>query len=80
MDEVLKKELETYKKILPSLLDRAGHYALIKEVDLIDVFASYEDALKEGYKRFGVTPFLVKQIEVTQSIHFFSRDLSPCPV
>lgn len=79
MPETLQKELEAYKKILPSIVDRVGHYALIKGDDLVEIFASYEDALKEGYKRFGIDPFLVKQIEVTQSIHYFSRDLSPCP-
>jgi hypothetical protein len=80
MPEILQKELETYKQVLPTLADRAGQFALLKDDQLIDVFVAYEDALKEGYKRFGTTPFLVKQIEVTQSIHYFSRDLNPCPV
>ncbi len=29
--------------------------------------------------RFGLKPFLVKQIETTENIHFFTRDLKLCP-
>ena len=80
MSENLSKELETYKRILPSVLDRTGQFALIKGDDLVEVFAAAADALAEGYKKFGTDPFLVKQIETDHTIHYFSRDLTPCPV
>jgi hypothetical protein len=32
---------------------------------VIDVYGMYEDAIKEGYAKFGVESFLVKQIQTT---------------
>ncbi|MCE0523313.1 MAG: hypothetical protein LV480_10420 [Methylacidiphilales bacterium] len=77
MPEILETELKTYDKLLPTLLDRAGQFALFKGSDLIGVYTAAADALAEGYKKFGTEPFLVKQIETDQSIQYFSRDLCP---
>jgi len=46
-------------------------FVLIKGERLIDVFTSFEDAYKEGVKRFGNQPFFIKQvveIEPTEQI------------
>ncbi len=69
----LEKELETYKSKLPELKAQEGKYVLIHGTDVIDVFVSYEDALKEGYKRFGLEPFLVKQILTIEPVFSFTR-------
>jgi hypothetical protein len=60
---------------------------LIQDDRVIDVFGTYEDALKEGYKTFGVvTPFLVKQISGVEQVQCFTRDIgssassNPIPV
>lgn len=74
----LEKELETYKKKLPELKQHEGKFVLIKGEDVIDTFTSYEDAIKEGYQKFGLEPFLVKQIHSTEQVQFISRSISPC--
>jgi hypothetical protein len=77
----LEKELETYKSKLPELLanEGEGKFALIHADQLVDVFGTYEDAIKDGYARFKLEPFLVKQIESIENIHFVSRLLT-CPI
>ena len=76
----LEKELQTYKNKLAELLanEGEGKYALIRGDELINVFGTYEDAIKEGYAKFKLEPFLVKQIESIESVHFVSRLLT-CP-
>ena len=74
----LEKELETYNRELQALLANQGEgkFVLIQNDNVIDVFGTYEDALKEGYKTFGVTtPFLVKQISGIEQVQCFTRDI-----
>jgi hypothetical protein len=73
----LEQELETYKAKLPELTAEEGKFALIHGADFIDVYDSYEDALKEGYHRFALDPFLVKRISIVEQAHFVSRPI-PC--
>jgi hypothetical protein len=49
----LERELRTYRNRLPELVQHAGKYVLIQDGDVIDVFAAYGDALRDGYRRFG---------------------------
>ncbi len=74
----LEKELATYKMKLPELRKDEGKFVLIRGDEVIDTFASYEDALKEGYKICGLEPFLVKQIMSIEKIQFISRSVAPC--
>ncbi len=74
----LDTELETYKQKLPELSSQEGKYVLIHGEDLVDLFGTYEDALKDGYARFGFTPFLVKQIHAIEPMQFISRISTPC--
>lgn len=75
----LEKEIETYKSKLSELKAQEGKYVLIQADKVIDTFTSYEDAMKEGYTKFGVsTPFLVKQIQAIEQAHFISRLVDPC--
>ena len=77
----LEKELETYKKKLPELKQHEGKFVLIQGEQVIDIFTSYEDAIKEGYKTFGLKqPFLVKQIHSIEQIQVISRSVGPCSV
>lgn len=73
----LERELATYTTKLPELKANAGKYVLIHGDDVVDVFGNYDDALKEGYAKFGLTPFLVKQIEAVEHAHFISRFVQP---
>ncbi len=69
----LEQELATYKAQLPALRQHEGKFVLIKGEKIIDTFSSYEDAIKEGYKEFGLEPFLVKQIKSIETVQFISR-------
>lgn len=71
----LEKELATYKEKLPELKQHEGKFVLIHDDKVVDLFTSYEDALKEGYKQFGLTPFLVKQVHAVEPVFCFSRPI-----
>ena len=74
----LEKELETYKNNLPELKgENEGRFVLIKGDQVIDVFSSYDDALKAGYTQFGLAPFLVKRIQAVEQAQFISRFADP---
>ena len=76
----LEKEMETYRKSLPELLPQEGKFVLIRGGELAGTYGTYEDALQAGYERFGLTPFLVKQIQTVERVQFFTRDIPPaCP-
>jgi hypothetical protein len=75
----LEKELETYKAKLPELkAQHEGKFALIHGDALVDVFSSYDDAIKAGYAKFGLEPFLVKQVHGIEQVEFVTRLAGPC--
>jgi hypothetical protein len=76
----LETELATYQKKLPELLAHEGKFVLIHGEDVIDLFSSYEDAIKAGYQKFNLTPFLVKQIQAVERVQFVSRLVHSSPV
>lgn len=73
----LETELTTYRNKLEELKSQAGRYVLIHGDTVVDTYESYDDALKEGYSRFGLQPFLVKRIEAIERAHFLSRRAVP---
>ncbi len=73
----LEKELETYKTKLPELLADEGKFVLIKGDLVVDVYGTYEDAIKAGYGKFQLQPFLVKQIQSVEQVQFISGFV-PC--
>lgn len=76
----LTAELHTYQRLLPTLLAQQGKFALIAEDRLLDLFVTYEDAIKAGYAQRGLQPFLVKRISVEEQIAYFTREVgTPCP-
>jgi hypothetical protein len=76
----LEKEIETYNRELPALLAEQGKFVLIHGDEKVATFVSYEDALKAGYEKYGLKPFLVKQIQAVEQVQYFSRDLAfSCP-
>jgi hypothetical protein len=74
----LEQELQTYKAKLPELKASEGKFVLIHGDEVVDVFGTYEDAIKEGYSRFKLEPFLVKQIHSIEQVQFISRLVDPC--
>ena len=76
----LEQELSTYRDRLPGLREHEGKFVLIKGTEVADVFAAYEVAIKEGYQKFGLEPFLVKRIQSVDQVHFVTRLVAPRPV
>ena len=73
----LDKEYKVYLQHKGELLAKhEGKYVLIKESQIIDIYSSYEDALKEGLKKFGNVPFLVKKIEREDEVNFFYTNVA----
>lgn len=75
MADLLKKELQTYEARKAELIGKyEGKFALIKDADVLGVFDTKLDAIRQGYERFGRVPFLVKQIiEIEMPQHFTSN-------
>jgi len=72
----LEQELKTYEQEKQKLLlESKGKFVLIKGNEIIGVYANQEDALTEGYKKFGNQEFLVKEITEIEPVNFFSRPL-----
>ncbi len=78
-NKVLQQELETYQQKLPELLQRSKeHFVLIKGDTLFGTFVDFETAYRDGVARFGLEPFLVKQVvdpEPTQHIPLLMYNL-----
>jgi len=74
----LEKELETYQSKISEWSEHEGKFVLIHGKDIAGFYTSYADALKEGYEKFKLSPFLVKQINTMEQVHFISRLVDPC--
>ncbi len=75
----LDREIQTYQKELPNLLQHEGKFVLIHETQVAGFYETYEDAIKAGYEKFALKPFLVKRIQAVEQIQYFTRDLIECP-
>lgn len=71
----LEKELETYRQKLPELAAHEGKYVLIHGDEIVDFFATYEDAIKAGYQKYRLEPFLVKQVLAVEPVFCFTRPI-----
>ena len=72
----LEQELTTFHEQKQHLLEKyKDRFVLMKGDDVIADFASRSDALREGYKQFGTSAFLVKKVEEVEQVNFFTRPL-----
>jgi hypothetical protein len=72
----LRREIETFRRELPSLLGSAeGKFVLIIGDQVVATYDTYSDALKVGYEKAGVEPFLVKCVTSEEDVAHFSRPL-----
>ena len=69
----LEKEMETYNANLSELMAHEGKFVLICGDKIHGTYTSFKDALQEGYQTFGLTPFLIKQIEKIEHIQTITR-------
>ena len=74
----LEKEIETYQQKLPEWKEHEGKFVLIRGDTVVDFFTSYDDAIGQGYKQFGLNPFLVKQISTIGQVQYITRFVDPC--
>lgn len=73
----LEKELETFNRHKADLLKDAGKFALVQGDNLSGIYDTYADAIREGYKKFGLNAFLVKQIQQFDQVSFITRTIAP---
>ena len=73
----LERELSTYQAHLMEWLPHEGKYVVVRGEEITGPYADYEAALKGGYERFGVVPFLVQKVHRpgAEPVQYFSRDL-----
>lgn len=77
MKSRLDKELKAYEKQLPKLLERhRGQYVVIHSGQVAGFFKTYAQAVRYGYKRFDLSPFLVQQVREFEQAAFVST--GPC--
>jgi len=63
MLEILIRELQTYEANKSGLIGKSkGKFVLIKDNQVVGVFDTRIDAIRQGYERLGNVPFFVKQI------------------
>jgi len=73
---LLRNELNTYDKQKNDLIGKSkGKFVLIKDNQIIDVFETKNDAIRQGYERLGNVPFLVKQILEVETPQNFTSNL-----
>ncbi len=73
----LEKEMATYEANADHWAEQTSKFVLIKGDQVVDFFAAYEDALKAGYQKFGLDPFLVKQINAVGTAQCITRNVLP---
>jgi hypothetical protein len=62
-DTTLDPEFDYYLAHLPEWYEREREHVLIHGSEHFGFFPNRNDALAEGFRRFGRVPFLVKRIE-----------------
>ena len=75
----LANELATYRERFPELQAHEGKFVLIHDAEIGGIFETYADALKIGYEKYKLEPFLVKKISATEIAQFITRHVTPCP-
>lgn len=77
----LEQELNAFRRELPALLSdpaRRGTFVLVHGDAVAGCYPTFDDALAAGYDRFGLSPFLVKEVTDREEPRYFSRNLR-CP-
>jgi hypothetical protein len=66
----LECEWQTFQRELGRLLSegKAGRFALVKADELVGIWDTEDEALREGYRRFGLEPFLVQPVTEDEPI------------
>jgi hypothetical protein len=64
---MLEEERQYFSEHRDELLSlHAEKFVVIKNAELVGSFNTIEEALAEGARRFGLTPFLVRRVTATE--------------
>jgi hypothetical protein len=67
--EALAGDIATYRAHLEEMAtEHDGQFVLIREGEIIGFFPDFTAAAREGYRRFGIVPFLVKEVTATEEV------------
>jgi hypothetical protein len=73
------RETATYLRLKPELLSRfPGKFVVIVGEEVEGPVETFREALRVGYRRFGLGPLFVKQILAVEPVVEVSRDIAPC--
>ncbi len=73
------RERNVYAQLKADLLAHAENkYVVIVGDEIEGPFETFEEALRSGYRRFGLGPLYVKQITTTEPVAEISREVTPC--
>lgn len=69
--EALAGDLATYRAHLADMAkEHEGEYVLIREGEIIGFFPDFSAAVREGYRRFGLVPFLAKEVTAIEPVYY----------
>ncbi len=59
-----------YDQIKPDLIEKdlQGHYVLIKDAALVDVYSSYKEAYDAAVAKFGAAQVFIKKVELEDHV------------
>jgi hypothetical protein len=73
------REVATYVRLKPELLSRSpGKFVVIVGDEVEGPVKTFREALRAGYRRFGLGPLFIKQILATEPVVEVTRDIVPC--
>ena len=76
MAEILSEDLNLFESQRASLLEKSeGKFVLIHDDEVMGIYDSEQDAIREGYKHLGNVPFLVKRIATVEVPLYFTSNL-----
>ena len=75
----LEREFATFQRHADRLKVHVGSFVLIHEDEIFGTFAKFESAMQEGYKLFGLEPFMVQEVEREGTAQFLSTPSVPNP-
>jgi hypothetical protein len=67
--EAIAEEIATYRARLSEMVEgHDGEFVLIKGNEIVGFFPDESSAFREGRRRFGIVPMLVKRITATERV------------
>jgi hypothetical protein len=67
--EAIAEEFATYRAHLSEMVaEHDGEFVLIKRDEIVGFFPDVSSAFREGRRRFGIVPMLVKRITVNEPV------------